>query len=357
MYDRRTTASFCLGLSGMWCRELRGCPRMRTPSRFSYSAFALWESDAEEYFTKYLAETRAPRLPQEQPAAVGSCFDAFAKAALHEALFGAGSDPAYSLDALFEAQVEAHNRDWARAEGEYVFQCYKHSGAYDTLLGLLQQAIEPPRFEFTVEADILGVPFLGKPDCRFVLPGPVHVIHDFKVNGYCSKSAVSPTKGYMLCSDGEALAKPSKSDKQAHKQFVPLDYGGLVIDQGYMEDINEDWADQLSLYGWCLGEKIGDQNVVLSIHQIVGKPLPSRRPSLRVAEYRCRVRDSYQHHLAKRLTRAWGHITSGHVIPSLSREDNDNRCRLLETESVGLQTDGSTKDDFFAECVRPKYRG
>lgn len=330
---------------------------MRIPSRFSYSAFALFEKDPEEYYIKYLAETRAPKVPQERPAAVGSCFDAHAKAALHEALFGKGADPEYEFEALFEAQVEEHNRDWVRAEGQYVFDCYKYSGAYGTLLTLLQQATEPPRFEFTVEADILGVPFLGKPDCRFVLPGPVHVIHDFKVNGYCSKSAVSPTKGYMLCSDGEALAKANKSNKQPHKQFKPLDYHGLVIDEGYMEDISEDWADQLSLYGWCLGEKIGDQTVVLSIHQIVGKPLPERRPSLRVSEYRCRVRDCYQNLLAKRLTKAWQHITSGHVIPSLSLEDNNNRCRLLEKESVGLQTDGTSKDNFFAECVRPKYRG
>jgi hypothetical protein len=341
---------------------------MRVPTYFSHSAFALWEKDPEEYFIKHIAETRAPKIPQERPASVGSSFDAYAKSSLHEALFGNGADPAYSFEALFEAQVEEHNRDWAGPEGKYAFDCYKQSGAYDTLLGLLQKAIQPPRFEFTVKADILGVPFLGKPDCRFVLNGPVHVVHDWKVNGFCSKSAVSPTKGYMLCSDGEVLLKqdkktgkmvpaPNKTDKQPHKHFKPFDYHGFVIDEGYMEDLSTDWADQLSLYGWALGEKIGDQTVVLSIHQIVGKPMPDRRPSLRVSEYRCRVRDSYQNHLAKRLTRAWGHITSGHVIPSLSREDNDNRVRLLERESVGLQTDGSSKENFFAECVRPKYRG
>jgi len=318
---------------------------------------ALWEKDPEEYFLKHLAETRAPKIPQDRPASVGSAFDAYAKSALHEALFGKGADPKYGFEALFEEQVEAHNRDWAKPEGEYVFQCYKQSGAYATLLNLLLKAQGPPRFEFTVKADILGVPFLGKPDCRFVSEGGVHVVHDWKVNGYCSKSATSPTKGYMLCRDGEALKKANKSHNTAHEKFKPLDYHELVIDEGYMEDISTDWADQLSLYGWALGEKIGDQTVVLSIHQVVAKPIPDRRPMLRVSEYRCRVRDSYQHHLAKRLTRAWEHITSGHIIPSLSREDNDNRCRLLEKESVGLQTDGSSTENFFAECVRPKYRG
>lgn len=330
---------------------------MRTPRYLSHSAFALWEKDPEEYYLKHLAETRAPRIPQERPAAVGSAFDAYTKAALHEALYGKGSDPEYEFEALFEQQVEPHNRDWARPEGEYVFQSYKESGAYDDLLALLLKARGQPRFEFTVEASLGGVPFLGKPDLRFETENGVKVVHDWKVNGYCSNNATSPTKGYMLCRDGYKARKPSKSHGTAHKQFVPFDFNGLVIDAGYMEDISTSWADQLSLYGWALGHKIGDQDVVLQIHQIVAKPIPEQRPQLRVAEFRCRVRDSYQEHLIKRLQRAWSHITSGHVLPYLSRDDNDNRCRMLEKESVGLQGDGSSKDNFFAECVRPKYRG
>lgn len=330
---------------------------MRLPKHLSHSGFALWESDPEEYFLKHLAETRAPKIPQEQPAAVGSAFDAFAKSSLHADLFGRGVDPRYTLEALFEAQVEPQNRDWARPEGQYVFDRYVESGAYSDLLSLLQKSIEPPRFEFEVTADLQGVPFLGKPDCRFVLPGPVHIVHDWKVNGYCSKNAPSPNKGYLQCRDGQTLEKQSKSHGQAHKLFVPFDYHGFTIAEGYMEDFSEDWADQLSLYGWALGEKIGDQNVVLSIHQIVAKAMPQGRPTLRVAEYRARVRDSYQTHLIKRLTNAWEHISTGHVLPSLNRQDNDNRCRLLEGESVGLQTDGSTRENFFAECVRPRYRG
>lgn len=296
-------------------------------------------------------------MPQEQPAATGSAFDACAKAALHEALYGKGVDPQYEYDALFEQQVEPHNRDWAKSEGEYVFQCYKDSGAYDDLLAMLLKARGKPRFEFTIEAILNGVPFLGKPDLQFVTEGGVEVVHDWKVNGYCSKSATSPTKGYMLCRDGYKSRKQSKSHETAHKQYVPIDFMGLTIDQGYMEDISTDWANQLSMYGWALGQKIGDQNVVLQIHQIVAKPIPEQRPQLRVAEFRCRVRDSYQHHLAKRLKIAWDYISSGYVMRHLSREENDQRCAMLENESVGLQGDGSTRDNFFAECVRPPYRG
>lgn len=342
---------------------------MRTLKHFSPSSLALWEKDPEEFFLKHLAETRAPRVPQEAPASVGSSFDAYAKSALHAAIYGDDHDPKYSFEALFDAQVEPQNRDFARPAGRHVYECYRYSGFFDELLKELEASIEPPRFEFEIEAIIGGVPFKGKPDCRYVRRGPVHVVHDWKVNGYCSYGATSPTKGYMICRDGQAIAKPNKSNGQAHKQYVPCDFHGFTIDTGYMEDIETDWADQLSLYGWALGEQIGDQNVVLQIHQAVAKPLPTPsatkdgplaerpKPHLRFSQYRARVRDSYQHHLLKRLQKAWAAVSTGHVLHHLSREDNDARIKMLEQESVGLQTDGSTLENFFAEAVRPKYRG
>lgn len=315
---------------------------MRTPAYLSPSSLATWEKNSEEYYLKHMASTRAPRVPQERPASAGSAFDACAKSSLHAALFGAGADPKYSYEALFEAQVEPQNRDWAKPEGEYIFEQYKALGAYDALLELLLKADEPPRFEFSVEAVIGGVPFLGKPDCRFVLAG-LHIVHDWKLNGYCSKSAVSPTKGYMFC----------RPDGKAHKKFVPLEHRGLTIDAGYLEDCSTDWADQLTLYGWALGEKIGDQEVALSIHQLACKPIPDQRPAIRVAEFRARVRDSYQDLLVKRLQKAWHHISTGHVLPNLTPEECKARCALLDKEATGLHME----DGFFAELARPKYRG
>lgn len=328
---------------------------LRIPTYLSYSALATYEKNIEEYYLRNLSETRAPRMPQERPASVGSAFDAYVKADLYNKLFGK-DDPKYDLDALFEAQVEPHNRDWAREEGQYIFDSYIQSGRYEALFELLRQSIEPPRFEFEVRANIMGVPFLGKPDCRFVLPG-VKVIHDFKVNGYCSASATSPTKGYMICFDGYKSDKPSKSHGTTHKQFQPLEFGGLTIDQGYIEDCSTSWADQLSLYGWALGERIGDEKVVLSIDQIVAKPLPAGRPLLRVASYRARVRQSYQQFLAKRLQTAWDVINSGWIFRDLSREDSDIRCRMLDDQAVTLQSDGSQLGEWFNEVVRPSFRG
>jgi hypothetical protein len=330
---------------------------MRIPTYLSYSSFSLFEKNEEEFYLKHLADTRPARLPQERPASVGSAFDAYAKSALHEALYGPGNDPKYEFPALFEAQVEKHNRDWALEEGRYIFECYKVAGAYDTLLGLLKLAIKPPRFEFEVRAEILGVPFLGKPDCQFILPGPVEVVHDFKVNGYCAKSGTSPVKGYMICNDGfqAANGKQNKSHGQAHKQFRPIDVHGYTIDEGCLEDCDTGWADQLSMYGWALGQPIGG-NTVLSIDQIVAKPVPEGRPLLRVSSYRARVRKSYQEHLANRLKKCWEVVQSGHIFRDMSREDSDARMSLLDGQAMATQG-GTPEDDFFNTAVRAKYRG
>lgn len=330
---------------------------MRTPKYLSHSAFSLWEKDPEEMFLKSLADNRAPRVPQERPAAAGSSFDARVKSVLHERIFGVGSDPKYSFEALFEAQVEAHNRDWAKPEGQYLFDCYVLTGFFDELLALLQASKEPPRFEFQVEAEINGVPFLGRPDCRFVTTGGIPVVHDWKCNGYCSKHATSPTKAYMLCRDGFASAKPSKNHNTEHKEFLGFQHGDLTINTTYLEAASTDWADQLSLYGWALDEKIGDENVVLSIHQSVAKPLPDARPQLRVAQYRARVQANYQHKLAERLARCWNAVTSGHIFLDMSRQDSDARCEVLEQTAVGLHTDGSSHENFYNESTRSRYRG
>ena len=329
---------------------------MRIPTRMSNSSFNLWEKQPDEFYLKYLADHRPPRIPQERPAAAGSAFDARVKAALHADLFGAGSDPKYTFEALFEAQVEAHNRDWA-GRSAYIFDCYKLSGFYDELLKLLQAAKKPPRFEFSVEADINGVPFLGKPDAGWESGAGVDVVHDWKVNGYCSRYPTSPHVSYMKCRDGYTAVKQSKSHDTEHKQFLAYQHGDLAINTTYLEASNAAWADQLSFYGWALGEKIGDEKVVLSIHQLVSKPVTGGRPLIRVASFRARVKAEYQYALAERLKRCWDAITSGHVFLDLSREDSDARCAVLDDTAVGLQSDGSTLEEYFASATRERYRG
>ena len=330
---------------------------MRKPTYLSHSSLTTWGKDKEEFYIKHLAETRAPRLAQEVYMSVGAGFDAYAKSALHERLFGKGTDPQFEFTAIFEKQVEPHNRAFALEAGKYIFDCYVATGAFDELLAMLQKSKEPPRFEFEVKGTLNGVPIVGKPDCRFIHECGVHVILDWKVKGYCSKYGASPSKNYRLCRDGYgAPHKPSQSHGKPHKNYVAYDHHGFEVNQFYMEAGNDEYADQLCMYGWLLGEQIGDEEVVCCIDEIVSKYMPVGRPLLRVAQHRARVSNAHQTTVLNRMTDCWDAITSGWIFRDLSREENDAKCQHLEQKVIALQSDGSTEENLYAQMARPQFR-
>jgi hypothetical protein len=321
----------------------------------------LAEKDAEEFYLRYLATNRPDRLPQERPMAAGSAFDAYVKSALHAAIFGSGTNTQFEFDAIFESQVEPQNRDWAREAGKHIYDCYVFAGAYTDMRCLLENAVEPPRFEFSVEGLIDGkVPFLGKPDCRFVIEPAgvrVHVIHDWKVKGYCSKYGASPSKGYRLCRDGYESKKQSPSNGTSHKLYLPYEHHGFEINEGYLETCNDEYADQITAYGWLLGEKPGDEQVVACIDEIVGKYTgEGNKPLLRVANHRARVSREHQMKLLSRVTTCWESITSGHIFRDMSREVSDSRCQVLEDMAVSLRGNGTDLDSYFNEVTRPQFK-
>ncbi len=328
---------------------------MKIPKYLSYSALSTLEKNPEDFYAQRLAENRPPREPQTQPMAVGSAFDAYAKANLHAALFGHGADARYEFSTIFEAQVERAHWDFGLRAGKHVFNAYRFCGAYDNLLTELQQSIEPPQFEFTVQKEIGGVPFQGKPDCRFVLDfgeGRVHCIYDWKVRGYCSKYGASPTKGYALCLDCFETEKPSRSHEKEHRLYLAKPFRGVTVNAGYFETCSKDYADQLSLYGWLLGEEPGDENVVLGIEEFVSKFMgEGERPRLRFARHRALCKKSYQLKLLERIQAAWKRITSGHFFDDMSKEDSDARCQLLDNIGLGM-TSGTELDDWFINVTK-----
>jgi len=293
---------------------------------------------------------------------VGSAFDAYAKSALHSTLFGHGADPRYEFSAIFESQVEKHNWDFGLRAGKHVFKAYCFCGAYNDLLKELQKSVESPQFEFTVQGLIGNVPFQGKPDCRFVLDlgeGRIHCIYDWKVRGYCSKYTTSPTPGYAICLDCfKAKKKQNRSHGQEHNRYLGKSFKGLTINAGYLETCSADFADQLCLYGWLLGETPGDENVVLGIEEFAAKPSKEEGvpPQLRYARHRALCKKEYQLALTKRVQTAWERITGGHYFPEMSREDSDKRCELLDEAALGIIS-GTETDDWFNEVTKEPYRG
>lgn len=325
---------------------------MRKPSRISPSSLAKFEKDREDFFFTYCAEPKPPREPQSKPASVGSAFDAYVKSQLISDLFGT---PCFSE--LFEKQVEHHNRDFALGAGRHVMESYVESGAYADLMELLDGA-EQAEFEFDAGTELDGIPIIGKPDCRFVHRDGAHIILDWKVNGYCGKGAVSPSKGYMLCRDGAGWDKPSRSHGKSHKLFEPTEFLGLTVNKFFMEQVSIDWADQLTMYAWMMGEPVGSDKMIVCIDQIVGKGAGKRGledgpPKLRVAHHRCRVSKEHQLALVERLNVMWDALRDEHIFTHLTKEENDIRMEGLGKRALSLLTNGTPEGDFFAMCARP----
>lgn len=326
----------------------------RKPKSLSYSAMTLFEKNPEEYFLKYLAGNRPDKIPQEHPAAAGSAFDARVKSSLAADLELDTAETTNSYPVLFAAQVEPQNREWAEPVGVHLLDEYRSCGAYDNLLEILRTATDI-KFETNAERVIEGVPMSGKPDCRFglLLQRPIRVILDWKVKGYCSKNTTSPSKGYRICRDGTRWKKPSRNNGQAHELYLATDHHGFEVSAGSMESCNDEYADQLTLYGWLLGEATGDDSVVVMIDELVAKPNgePGVMPLMRVASHRARVTKAHQQNLLERIKRCWDAIETGHIFTELSREENDARCELLDDTATSLR---GTGNDFFNECTRPK---
>lgn len=327
---------------------------MRKPKFLSYSAQACFWKDREEYCLRYLVDKRIPRSPQERPASIGSAFDARAKSFLYQRLVGK-NDPQYEFESLFETQVEKQNWDWARDNVDHVFNSYMASGMMDELIELMEKSTVEPRFEFDVFGEVRGVPIMGKPDCVFKI-GDLWFILDWKVSGYCSKKGVSPAKLYRLLKDGWVDGGHTKNHGKPHQGYeMDLD-ARFGVSTHYMEDCGQagtNWAEQLSLYGWALGMEIGDENVVLMIDQLACRPVTDAKPAIRVANYRSRVRDSFQEYLADRIVECWERIQSPDTI-----FDDDSAEKFEQLNGYAETLDYSNDEDkAFNEMTRAEYRG
>jgi hypothetical protein len=338
-------------------------PSMRIPKALSPSAFMLYEKDSDEYCMRHLVTNRPPRTPQPLAASVGSSFDAYVKAELHARIFGAGSDPRFEFDTIFCEQVEPHNRDESKAIGLHAFDNYVHTGTYDELLKLMENAQVAPEFEFDLSETIDGVPLRGKPDCRFVDRYGNHFILDWKCKGLCSKYGASPTKGYAMCRDGldwgtrNKNGKPSRYNGKEHKNYLATNFNSVTINAGFLETCHKEYATQLTMYGWLQGEEVGNEDVIYCIDEIVGKFMgENERPLLRVANHKARISKQFQLDLHARLKTLWENINDGWIFKDMSREESDAKFEMLERNATGKASDGSTLGDFLSQLGRPAYR-
>lgn len=277
------------------------------PSRLSHSQLMLYLKDSEEYFNKYIL--KAPRIPQTAAMSVGSSFDAFIKCHLEGQLKGwAPSKIADTTRLLFEQQVEERNREFAWGAGMYVFSQYCSVGCDSRLLLRLSESVTEPVFEGEVETEIrtpVGmVPIIGYPDLWWTRRGGKPVILDWKVNGYCSKSGMSPSAGYSMIYNTELYGP--RGDRKRHAK----------ADERRIAD---PYHDQLGTYCMMLGFPAGAG----AIEQIACKPIVSgvtvlesgTPPMIRVAIHDGDISVEDTDMLRAAYGKLWHAIQSGTIIP------------------------------------------
>lgn len=292
----------------------------------SPSALSIWLRSKDEFYIKYLAKERPPKIKQTKPMSVGSAFDAFVKSHL-SSLLGVGD---FDREALFDKQVEPHNRVFAWGAGQHCWNSYKDCGAFVRLQRYLAIA-DDIRMEFTDRATISGVPLLGIPDLVFMIDGLL-INFDWKVTGYCSSSA-SPTRGYT-----------DYGLRGAHKDCMLTYRGDLVLNgENYLEKVNPNWGRQLCTYGWLAGLPVGSEMVVM-IHQLVC------RDTIQVATHCCEISSEFQQSTMDAYIELWDCISSGHIFKELSRSESDERCLVLDKQGIGFGGD-TANDLWFKEIM------
>lgn len=305
-------------MTALQTADTPGKPSYYRPMKYlSNSSFKMFMDNRPQFYRNYLKPDKPPREPQNHHMAVGSAFDAYAKSHLHKLIVD-DKDPRFEFQTIFEAQVEEHNRDQALKDGKTVFDAYLKSGALGDLIMKLNGCMGKPQFEMTVEGIVNGtrpgvclqlgaVPILGKPDLYFRTNKGVRISADWKVNGFYSKSGVSPTKGYVRL-------YPSLD---RHEDCYPVLFGDVTINGMLkMEQVDADWAAQLAMYAWLLGEKIGSDFVVM-IHQLVCRPT-----GIRVAELMMQIGEEFQWNLYKQLHDVWYRIQAGEIFDDMSAEQS-----------------------------------
>lgn len=333
---------------------------MRQLQYLSPTSLTIYTEDKIRFYLLYLADKKCSRDAQTEPMAIGSAFDAYVKNYLHEKLFGMGNDPRFDLRTLFEAQVEPQNRDKAWVAGEHVFTEYKKSGALTDMMVELSSSVTTPRFEFDLmgvvdhqregsEIQLGAVPFLGKPDLFYTNPAGARVMHDWKVNGFYSKTGASPLSGYVRLRE---IGKPYS----AHKNAFPMRWKGLTVNKAQTLDmVKRDWAQQLAIYMWLCGEPVGTEDCVASIDQIVCRPGSAVYPNLRFADHRCMISKTFQLEVYQRAQEAWECITSGHYFREMSKEDSQQRCKQLDNfqQDVMERPTETTAEEWHQQVTRP----
>jgi hypothetical protein len=270
----------------------------------------LYQRDKREFYIQYLATNRVPRPPQTQAMSVGSAFDYLVKERI-------SSDLGIKFE--MESGVEEHNQCFALDAGAKVLGAYVESDCYKRLIRTLERSsnvLMEKKIVKTIHGDhLLGeqvaqptvVPLCGIPDLYFESDG-LPVICDFKVNGYCSRvtTVTRPKRNWLY------------GPKSDFGSYCGIDYDPSC----YLEDIDKQWALQLSVYAWLARGYASKQPVMAWIEQIVCNDSSGIVPYSNVHM----ISESFQQSQFLALCEAWNSITKGDIIPQEEASRLEEMC-------------------------------
>jgi hypothetical protein len=127
---------------------------------------------------------------------------------------------------------------------------------------------------------------------------------------------------------------------------------GITVNIGeYLENINPQWADQLSIYSWVLGHPVGS-SFIGAIDQIV----KDAKGRIRVAEHRMRVSADYQHDLLHRCATMWQLCREGpramFLDAGMTPNESEARCKVLDKYHEAFEEPQTDNDEWFARELR-----
>ena len=136
-----------------------------------------------------------------------------------------------------------------------------------------------------------------------------------------------------------------------HKDAQPMMEKGIMINVAhYMEDVDEKWANQCSIYGWLLGEPVGSQ-FVIGVDQLAIGANPdfkdrSKPPAIRIAKHRCRASADHQKDLYLLSAMIWKIIHSGWIFRSMTEEASKQRQSMLDQVHKAYGGEGPNEEWF-----------
>ena len=297
-------------------------------NHLSPSSLKEWQLCPYKFYLKRMSEYKNKlrgKNKQGLSAAVGTSLDCFVKDYLSNDVFRD-----HSFDLNFNLSKNITYKGAAPLtqiidDGKKLLEVYRETGALQAALddGLNQ-------VELTTEGKIGKANVLSKLDAVT----NQNIVFDWKVRGYAS-SPKSPTAGWTRCwTKGKLLPK-------THARYLD-----------YFENINRDWAQQLTIYSFSIGHVVGEELYIFldefSMRQNINKPIIDA-DHVKITQIRSRVSGQFQKKVFADLQLAWEQVTAGRFNkPEATKE----RCFPYRQECIAAKYCPSFQGSF----GNPKFR-